>query len=69
MRQLPRTSLNLISNQKKSDANGKSFAARKDQKKANKKGKGKFKPEDEPAWMRTPPKDGVKNSKTVEGKE
>ena len=38
----------LISNQKKSDVNGKSVAARKDQKKANKKGKGKgkFKAED-----------------------
>jgi hypothetical protein len=30
----------LISNQKKSDVNGKTVAARKDQKKANKKGKG-----------------------------
>ena len=59
----------LISNQKKSDANGKSVAVRKDQKKTNKKGKGKFKPEDKPAWMRTPPKDGEKHSKTVEGKE
>jgi hypothetical protein len=38
----------LISNRKKSDVNGKSVAARKDQKKANKKGKGKgkFKAED-----------------------
>ncbi len=36
----------LISNQKKSDANGKSVTARKDQKKTYKKGKGKgnFKP-------------------------
>ena len=59
----------LIFNQKKSDVNGKSVAARKDQKKANKKGKGKFKPEDKPAWMRTPPKDGEKHSKTVKGKE
>jgi hypothetical protein len=49
----------LISNQKKSDANGKSVAYRKDQKKTNKKGKGKrkgkFKPGDKPTWMRTPP--------------
>ncbi len=61
----------LISNQKKSDTNGKSVTARKDQKKTNKKGKGKgkFKPEDKPAWMRTPPKDGDKHSKTVEGKK
>jgi hypothetical protein len=59
----------LISNQKKSDVNGKSVAARKDQKTANKKGKGKFKPDDKSAWRRTPPKEGEKHSKTVEGKE
>ena len=56
---------------KKSDASGKSAGGKKDQKKTNKKGKGKgkFKPEDGPAWMKTPPKDGEKQSKTVEGKE
>ena len=56
---------------KKSDASGKSAGGKKDQKKTNKKGKGKgkFKPEDRPAWMKTPPKDGEKQSKTVEGKE
>jgi hypothetical protein len=59
----------LISNLKKSDVNGKSVAARKDQKKANKKGKGKFKPEDKPALMRTPPNEGERHSKTVEGKD
>ena len=59
----------LIFNQKKSDVNGKSVAARKDQKKANKKGKGKFKPEDKPALMRTPPNEGERHSKTVEGKD
>ena len=56
---------------KKSDASGKSAGRKKDQKNTNKKGKGKgkFKPEDRPAWMKTPPKDGEKQSKTVEGKE
>ena len=55
---------------KKSDANSKS-GGKKDQKKATKKGKGKgkLKPEDRPAWMKTPPKDGEKQSKTVDGKE
>ena len=55
---------------KKSDANSKS-RGKKDQKKATKKGKGKgkLKPEDRPAWMKTPPKDGEKQSKTVDGKE
>ena len=42
---------------KKSDANSKS-GGKKDQKKATKKGKGKgkLKPEDRPAWMKTPPR-------------
>ena len=62
----------LMSNQKKSDANSKSAGGtRKDQKKANKKvkSKGKLRSEDRPAWMKIPPKEGEKQSKTVEGKE
>jgi len=60
----------LISSQKKQDTSGRS-AGRKDQKKSIKKSKGKarYQMEDKPAWMKKPPIEGEKQSKTVEGKE
>ncbi|KAI2498352.1 hypothetical protein MHU86_9103 [Fragilaria crotonensis] len=63
----------LMSNQKKPNpASGKSSGGgKKDNKQGNKKdkGKGKFRVEDLPAWVHVHPKEGEKQSKTVEGKD
>jgi hypothetical protein len=63
----------LMFNQKKPNpASGKSSGGgRKDNKQGNKKdkGKGKFRVEDLPAWVHVHPKEGEKQSKTVEGKD
>ncbi|KAI2490790.1 hypothetical protein MHU86_23788 [Fragilaria crotonensis] len=63
----------LMSNQKKPNpASGKaSGGGKKDNKQGNKKdkGKGKFRVEDLPAWVHVHPKEGEKQSKTVEGKD
>ncbi|KAI2507481.1 hypothetical protein MHU86_6973 [Fragilaria crotonensis] len=69
---MDRWALNKYKTRKESEQWRKSAGGtRKDQKKANMKGKskGKLRPEDRPAWMKTPPKDGEKQSKTVEGNE
>ncbi|KAI2500682.1 hypothetical protein MHU86_13765 [Fragilaria crotonensis] len=62
-----------MSNQKKPNpASGKSSGGgKKDNKQGNKKdkGKGKFRVEDLPAWVHVHPKEGEKQSKTVEGKD
>lgn len=60
----------LMSVQKK-QVNTSKPEGRKDQRRANKKSKGKarYKTEDKPAWMKKPPMDGEKQSKNVDGKE